>query len=60
MKLIITSSTDNQHLGLVIEDTFPVMFGDMEFQPDQPPIQVGGKILRYYNSNYAIDCIEQQ
>lgn len=59
MKYTITSSTDNANLGVTFELPFPILLGDMEFQPDQPPIRVGGKILRYFNSNYAIDVIEQ-
>jgi len=59
MKIQITSSTDSKNLGLIFEDTFPVMLGEMEFMPEGTPIRIGAKITRYYNSNYAIDCIEQ-
>jgi hypothetical protein len=57
MKLVITDTTDKQHLGLIIEDVFPFKFEEFEFVPDGPPIKLDDG-CRYFNSNYSIDTKE--
>jgi hypothetical protein len=59
MKLKIIYSTDNKHLGVVFEDTFPILLADYEFSPDYK-IAIGLNSFRYFNSNYSIDTIENK
>jgi hypothetical protein len=58
MKLNIISTTDGQFSGMDFEDVFPLVLGESEFTPDGPPIDLGDKKWRYYNSNYSIDAQE--
>ena len=61
MKMTITDTTDGKYYGIVIEDSFPVMLDDdVEFMPSAPPILIGPKIRRYFNSNYQIDVVLEQ
>lgn len=54
----IISSTDNQFLGHIFQDTSPIFLGDRSFIPDNSPIQISSKIWRFFNSNYSIDAQE--
>lgn len=59
MKIQIISSTDGQFLGKIFDLKFPIALAEGNvFMPDGEPIKIGGKILRYFNSNYSIDVQE--
>ena len=54
----IISTTDGQFIGEEFTDEFPIQLGTFEFSPDYPPITLGDKSKRFFNSNYSIDTRE--
>jgi hypothetical protein len=58
MKIQIISSTDNKFLGKIIEDSFPLQLDEEHIFTPDGKMQIGGKITRYYSSNYSIDVQE--
>jgi hypothetical protein len=61
-KFRIIHTTDAQHLGLIIEDVFPLKFSDdgTWFVPDDAPLYLGYGMWRFSNSNYNLDVQEMQ
>lgn len=58
MMYSIIGSTDGKFLGGVVEYAEGILSTTFGFVPDQSPIQVDERVLRFYNSNYSIDVKE--
>ena len=59
MIFTIISTTDGKFLGEEFNDSFPILLGEIEFNPTNKLIIEQG-IYRYYNSNYSIDVVEKK